>query len=43
MDDALSFIRDMEYDDFVKEKKTIYAILRAIEVIGEAEKRYQKQ
>jgi len=39
MNDALSFIEGIEYDDFVKEKKTVYAVMRAIEVIGEAVKK----
>jgi len=39
MNDALSFIEGIEYDDFVKEKKTVYAVMRAVEVIGEAVKK----
>jgi len=28
----------MSYEDFIKDEKTIFAVLRAIEVIGEAVK-----
>lgn len=39
MDDAMSFVEGIEYDDFSKDKKTIYAVVRAIEIIGEAVKK----
>jgi len=39
MDDAMSFVEGMEYDDFLKDRKTIYAVIRAIEIIGEAVKK----
>ncbi|MFQ6065474.1 MAG: DUF86 domain-containing protein [Candidatus Bathyarchaeia archaeon] len=39
MNDAASFVEGMEYDDFLKDRKTIYAVTRAIEIIGEAAKR----
>jgi len=39
MDDAMKFVEDIEYDDFVKDKKTIYAVTRAVEIIGEAVKK----
>jgi len=39
MDDAMSFVEGMEYDDFMKDRKTIYAVIRAIEIIGEAVKK----
>jgi uncharacterized protein with HEPN domain len=38
MDDALDFVKDMNYDVFVKDKKTVYAAIRALEIIGEATK-----
>lgn len=38
MANAVKFIEGMSYDEFVKDTKTIYAVLRAIEVIGEATK-----
>ena len=38
MEDAKEFIRGMSYDEFVTDKKTSNAVLRSIEVIGEATK-----
>ena len=38
MNDALSFVKDMEYGVFLRDKKTIYAVNRALEIIGEATK-----
>jgi uncharacterized protein with HEPN domain len=38
MDDALSFVRGINYDTFVKDRKTMYAVIRALEIIGEAAK-----
>jgi uncharacterized protein with HEPN domain len=38
MNDALSFVKDMEYNVFLRDKKTIYAVNRALEIIGEATK-----
>jgi len=39
MIDAMSFVEGMKYDDFLKDRKTIYAVIRAIEIIGEAVKK----
>jgi len=39
MDDALKFVKGMKYDDFVRDRKTIYAVIRTIEIIGEAAKK----
>jgi len=39
MDDAMRFVEGMEYDDFVKDRKTVYAVTRAVEIIGEAVKK----
>lgn len=39
MEDALSFVEGMGYDDFVKDKRTFYAVIRAIEIVGEAVKK----
>ncbi|MBF0567159.1 MAG: DUF86 domain-containing protein [Nitrospirae bacterium] len=36
IDDAISFIKDMTYKEFITDKKTIYAVVRSIEIIGEA-------
>lgn len=38
MRDAEEFIRGMDYEQFKSDKKTLYAVLRSIEVIGEATK-----
>ena len=38
MEDCLSFVKGMEYEDFVKDKKTVYAVVRSLEIIGEATK-----
>lgn len=35
---ALRFVEEMSYDDFVKDDKTIFAVVRALEIIGEAVK-----
>jgi uncharacterized protein with HEPN domain len=39
MNDAMSFVDGMKCEDFVKDRKTIYAVVRALEIIGEAAKR----
>jgi len=33
---ALNFVQGMEYDEFFEDEKTKYAVMRALEVIGEA-------
>ena len=38
MDDAVNFLGAISYDDFIKDKKTVNAIVRSIEIIGEAAK-----
>jgi uncharacterized protein with HEPN domain len=38
MERAERFVADMSYEDFIKDEKTVSAVLRAIEVIGEAVK-----
>ena len=35
---ATEFVKDMTYDRFVKDTKTVYAVIRAIEIMGEAVK-----
>lgn len=40
--EGISFIQGMRYNDFIKDKKTQYALIRAIEVIGEASKKIPK-
>jgi len=32
------FIEGMDYNSFIEDEKTVYAVIRAIEVIGEASK-----
>jgi uncharacterized protein with HEPN domain len=39
IDDIESFTNDMSFDDFVDDKKTLKAVIRSIEVMGEATKR----
>lgn len=36
MEKAERFASGMSYEDFVKDEKTAFAVIRAIEVIGEA-------
>ena len=38
MDDASSFVKGMDYSDFIKDRKTMFAVIRALEIIGEATK-----
>ncbi len=38
IDEVEAFIDDLTYDEFVKDKKTLNAVVRSIEVIGEATK-----
>ena len=37
--DIDSFVFGMEYEDFIADKKTVNAVIRSLEVIGEATKR----
>jgi len=39
MDDAVSCVEGVKREDLVKDRKTIYAVVRALEIIGEAVKR----
>ena len=38
MDDALTFVEGMNYEDFLKDRKTVYAVIRTLEIMGEATK-----
>jgi uncharacterized protein with HEPN domain len=38
-EDILSFTKGMSYSDFASDKKTINAVIRSLEVIGEATKK----
>jgi len=35
---GMRFVEDMKYEDFIHDDKTVFAVIRAIEVIGEAAK-----
>ena len=39
IDKGISFIKDMTYEEFQADEKTQYALIRAIEIIGEASKK----
>ena len=43
INDVGNFIEGMDFEDFVKDKKTIYSVVRAIEIIGEATKNVPEQ
>jgi uncharacterized protein with HEPN domain len=38
INDVRDFIGEMGFEDFIKDKKTVYSVVRAIEIIGEAAK-----
>ena len=38
MGKAAFFIKDMSYENFMNDDKTVFAVIRAIEIIGEATK-----
>ncbi len=42
INDIEKFTEEMSYDEFIEDKKTIYAVVRAIEIIGEATKKIPK-
>ena len=42
MDKALQFVEGMSYDEFAQDSKTVFAVVRAIEIIGEAVKNMPK-
>jgi uncharacterized protein with HEPN domain len=39
MNKGVNFVEGMEYEDFIRDDKTIFAVIRVIEVIGEAVKK----
>jgi|SRR3989338_2240878 len=39
INDVEAFVKNMDQDDFLKDKKTINAVIRSIEIIGEAVKK----
>lgn len=38
INDVENFIDGMNFEEFIKDKKTVYSVVRAIEIIGEATK-----
>jgi len=42
MERAENFVKDASYDEFVKDEKMHYAVIRCIEIIGEAAKHMPK-
>ena len=38
MDKAKAFVSDMSYEQFAEDEKTVFAVVRAIEIVGEAVK-----
>lgn len=40
--DIKEFVRNMKYNEFICDKKTVNAVVRSIEVIGEATKKIPK-
>jgi len=38
VNDIEEFTKGMEFDDFIRDRKTVFAVIRGIEVIGEAAK-----
>ncbi len=43
VNDIGNFIEGMDFEEFIKDKKTIYSVIRAIEIIGEATKNVPEQ
>lgn len=43
IDKAMRFIKELSYDEFIQDDKTIYAATRALEIIGEAVKNIPKE
>ncbi len=39
MNNAIEFVKEMTFEEFIDDIKTTYAVIRSIEVIGEAVKR----
>lgn len=39
LDKAMTFTHDISYDKFMKDDKTIFAVIRALEIIGEGVKK----
>ena len=42
LDDVISFTENISFDSFSGDKKTVYAVIRCLEVMGEAAKKIPK-
>ncbi|MBF0520402.1 MAG: DUF86 domain-containing protein [Nitrospirae bacterium] len=42
-DDAISFIEGMRYEEFVMDRKTLNAVVRSLEIMGEASRHVPKR
>ncbi len=40
---GMSFIQEIEYETFLKDEKTQYAVARALEILGEASKKIPEE
>ena len=40
---ALTFVQGLDYDGFCKDDKALYAVIRALEIIGEAARRVSQE
>lgn len=38
MDKTINFVRNISYEEFTRDDKTVFAVVRALEIIGEAAK-----
>ncbi|MFQ5788196.1 MAG: DUF86 domain-containing protein, partial [Thermodesulfobacteriota bacterium] len=38
MDKAIDFVKNMSYEEFTRDDKTVFAVVRALEIVGEAVK-----
>ena len=38
MDKAMDFVKNMSYEEFIGDDKTVFAVVRALEIVGEAAK-----
>ncbi|MEM2571076.1 MAG: DUF86 domain-containing protein [Thermoproteota archaeon] len=43
MNKAMRFIEGMSYEQFIKDDKTVFAVVRALEIIGEAVKKIPEE
>jgi len=38
MEKAMNFVKDISYEEFSRDDKTVFAVIRALEIVGEAVK-----